>query len=124
MSNSSGWIGVDLDGTLAHYEGWNEGKIGEPVPAMAERVKQWLADGVNVRIFTARVAGLWLVGATEAVKKDAENQLTLIRQWTELHFGEFLPVTAVKDFAMIELWDDRSISVEPNTGRVLTEGAK
>ncbi len=23
----SGWIGVDLDGTLAHYDGWNGGVV-------------------------------------------------------------------------------------------------
>lgn len=23
MSGNNGWIGVDLDGTLAHYDGWN-----------------------------------------------------------------------------------------------------
>ena len=34
----SGWIGVDLDGTLAEYHGWNGGAIGEPVPAMLARV--------------------------------------------------------------------------------------
>ncbi len=39
MSNSnSGWIGVDLDGTLAHYEGWNGANhIGEPLAPMLER---------------------------------------------------------------------------------------
>ena len=28
-------------------------------------------------------------------------------------------VTNIKDFAMVELWDDRCIRVEPNTGRVM-----
>jgi hypothetical protein len=28
-----------------------------------------------------------------------------------------LPVTNVKDFSLIELWDDRCVRVEPNTGR-------
>lgn len=45
MSNN-GWIGVDLDGTLAYYDGWiGAGHIGEPVPAMLERVKQLAGSG-------------------------------------------------------------------------------
>lgn len=54
----NGWIGVDLDGTLAHYEGWKGVEhVGAPVPAMLQRVKDWIAKGVEVRIFTARVFG-------------------------------------------------------------------
>lgn len=52
----SGWIAVDLDGTLAQYDettGFPE--IGPPVPRMVERVKAWLAYGLDVRIFTARI---------------------------------------------------------------------
>lgn len=46
MSSQQGWIGVDLDGTLAHYDGWKGADhIGEPIPAMVERVKQWLSEG-------------------------------------------------------------------------------
>lgn len=52
----SGWIGVDLDGTLAMYDGFKGPEhIGDPVPKMLERVKKWLAEGREVRIFTARV---------------------------------------------------------------------
>jgi len=43
---SGGWIGVDLDGTLAHYEGFKGAQhIGEPISPMVERVKRWLAEG-------------------------------------------------------------------------------
>ena len=52
-----GWIGVGLDGTLAQYESWVSPKhIGPPVPKMLERVKRWIAEGREVRIFTARVS--------------------------------------------------------------------
>lgn len=100
----SGWIGVDLDGTLAEYGGWKgPDHIGEPVPAMAFRVRKWLADDRDVRIFTARAAHV--------------DFLPVIEAWCERHFGKVLPITATKDFAMIELWDDRAIQVEANTGR-------
>lgn len=56
--SQTGWIGVDLDGTLAHYDGGvGVDHIGPPVPAMLTRVKQWLAEGRAVKIFTARVHG-------------------------------------------------------------------
>ncbi len=53
----NGWIGVDLDGTLARYDGWvGVMHVGDPVPAMLDRVQRWLEQGLDVRIFTARVS--------------------------------------------------------------------
>lgn len=116
----SGWIGVDLDGTLAYYDSWNGGAIGEPITEMANRVRVWLVQGKDVRIFTARVGR---TGKTSDVGTDdgswADEQERLIQDWTEKHFGVRLPVTATKDFAMIALYDDRAIQVEMNTGRIL-----
>lgn len=100
----SGWIGVDLDATLAEYHGWNGGAIGAPITPMVDRVKAWLKEGVTVKIFTARVCN-----------GDAE-QIALIKAWCIQHIGQELDVTATKDFAMIELWDDRCVQVIPNTG--------
>ncbi len=120
-----GWIGVDLDGTLAHYENW-EGPlhIGEPILKMAERVRCWISEGVDVRIFTARVSRT----AVERNRKEGEKfyQLHLdivkvIQDWTEKHFGKRLKVTCEKDFSMAELWDDRCVQVIPNTGISLKE---
>lgn len=115
----SGWIGVDLDGTLAMYNGWAGGTVGEPVPAMAARVKAWLEQGVDVRIFTARVARTGLRNQVGGHDDDdfADAQTKFIQDWTELHFGRRLPCTASKDFAMVELWDDRAVQVFPNTGQ-------
>lgn len=105
--SQSGWIGVDLDGTLAIYGDWQGADhIGEPVPSMLARVKQWLYDGVEVKIFTARVR-FDKDGAVESV----------IRNWCKTHIGQELEVTCQKDYGMIELWDDRAVQVIPNTGR-------
>jgi len=117
----AGWIGVDLDGTLAEYHGWKgAGHIGDPIPAMVARVKGWLAAGIEVRIFTARVGHTGLV-ATESGLVDGEEfcrqQCQVIADWCERHLGARLPVTCRKNFAMIELWDDRCVQVEANTGR-------
>jgi hypothetical protein len=111
--SDSGWIGVDLDGTLAHYGGFQGVDIiGEPIAPMVERVKGWLAAGKTVKIFTARMHGhgmLLLDGGKADVK-------TPIEQWCLKHLGQVLEVTNCKDFGMIELWDDRCIQVEANTG--------
>jgi hypothetical protein len=105
MTSSSGWIGVDLDGTLASYGKW-EGPthIGPPIRLMVERVRGWLARGIEVRIFTARVSD-----------RDPQT-IPAIRAWCLEHVGAVLPVTNVKDYAMLELWDDRAIQVITNTG--------
>jgi hypothetical protein len=116
----SGWIGVDLDGTLAEYHGWNNGVIGRPIPLMVERVKKWLAEGVTVKITTARVSilgGHSLESNRSANDEFAREQTEIIKAWCLEHIGAELEVTYCKDFAMIELWDDRAIQVIPNTGR-------
>lgn len=100
-----GWIGVDLDGTLAQYDGWiGPDHIGDPVSKMVERVKAWLGQGIEVRIMTAR-----------AFKAD-DADIQAIQDWTEKHIGHRLPVTCQKDYGMIQLWDDRAVHVIPNTG--------
>lgn len=109
-----GWIGVDLDGTLAMYDGWKGPMhIGEPIPLMCARVRQWLLDGVDVRIFTARVSH----DGTQARIVEAVHAHGAIQAWSLEHLGSELPITNVKDYAMSELWDDRAIQVVPNTGQ-------
>jgi hypothetical protein len=105
----NGWIGVDLDGTLAHYEGWQGPEhIGPPVPRMVDRVKAWRSEGWTVKIFTARVS--------TPDEKEAIRVISAIRAWCYQHLGEYLPITNVKDYGMVELWDDRAVQVEQNTG--------
>lgn len=114
--SSGGWVGVDLDGTLAHYDKWvSEDHIGEPIPAMVARVKAWLAEGIEVRIMTARASPVTKVG------RDVERSVRLIGDWCEQHLGQRLAVTCAKDYAMIELWDDRCVQVVPNTGMPVAE---
>ena len=102
----SGWIGVDLDGTLAHYEGWKGmDNIGDPVPLMLNRVKEWISRGETVKIFTARAC--------------IPEQIQPVKDWLKKQGLPELEVTNVKDFAMIELWDDRCVRVKMNTGEVI-----
>lgn len=107
MSNQ-GWIGVDLDGTLAHYDHWRgEDHIGEPIPLMLERVKQWIIEGKRVKIFTARVSN---------DTSDNWHCTRVVEDWCKKHIGVILDVTCKKDYGMIELWDDRCVQVVKNTG--------
>jgi hypothetical protein len=109
-AKARGWIGVDLDGTLAHYGAWvGPAHIGEPIAPMVERVKVWLSQGYEVRVFTARVAN------------EADGVIAgVIQDWCEKHIGRRLEVTCQKDYGMIELWDDRCVQVIPNTGIPVT----
>lgn len=103
-------IAVDLDGTLAHYDGWKgEDHIGEPVPEMVAHVKKALAEGATIIIFTARVCecfGLYRVNKARV----------LIQEWCEKHLGQKFLVTAEKSPTISEFWDDRARQVIPNTG--------
>lgn len=100
----NGWIGVDLDGTLAFYDYWRGGThIGSPIPKMLERVKRWLAEGRRVKIFTARAV--------------YPEQIVPITAWlVEVCKLPPLEITNVKDLEMDELWDDRAVQVEKNMG--------
>jgi len=104
----SGWIGVDLDGTLAHYDGWKgAGHIGDPLQPMLARVRTWLAEGKMIKIFTARIA---------VPEPDRSKVIKVIHEWLEAHGLPRLDITNVKDLAMTELWDDRAVQVGFNTG--------
>lgn len=99
-----GWIGVDLDGTLAAHDRWlGPHIIGAPVHAMVRRVRDWLTAGHRVKIVTAR----------------ASDPLCLppVRLWlARAGLPADLEITCAKDFLMIELWDDRAVQVMTNTG--------
>jgi len=109
------WIGVDFDGTMAKYDGWQgKDQMGAPIKPMVDRVKQWLAEGKEVRIVTARVGE----NLSSMERKAAKES---IKAWCLEHVGQELPVTCKKDFAMIELWDDRCVQVIPNSGMPAAE---
>lgn len=117
----SGWIGVDLDGTIARYDGWKGIEhIGEPIAPMVERVKRWISEGREVRIFTARVDGgevaLAMGDQNGVAHRDVPMVRHYIEQWCLQHIGRSLPITNVKDYGMLELWDDRAVQVIANEG--------
>lgn len=101
------WIGVDLDGVLAEYHGWQGPEhIGRPIRPMIHRVKRWLKEGKEVRCFTARIHN----------DPVASHH---VRMWLDEQGLHQVGQTCVKDRGLVELWDDRAVAVELNTGRVL-----
>jgi hypothetical protein len=110
----SPWIGVDLDGTLAHDLGnkrENKGleKIGSPIMPMLNRLRKWIAEGKTVKIFTARAS--------------SPRQVVMIKKWLASYGLPDLEVTNVKDLRMIELWDDRCVQVMTNSGEPINRNA-
>lgn len=74
---------------------------------MVVRVKDWIREGYEVRIFTAR----W------SHEEDRPQTEKAIHEWLAKLDIPPLVVTNVKDFDMVELWDDRAVRVEKDTGR-------
>ena len=118
IHTDGGYIAVDLDGTLARYEGWNGGSIGEPIMPMVNRVKGWLAAGHTVKIFTARMHGHGMTVDVDG-RFVPQDVLTPIQEWCAKHIGQVLEVTNKKDFGMIVLYDDRCVQVVANTGELV-----
>jgi hypothetical protein len=100
--NNSGVILVDLDGTLAQYDGYKGHEhIGEPVPLMLLRVRRWLTSGQTVKLFTARASN--------------PDAIPAIKTWLIKH-GIDMEITNQKDYTAVQIWDDRAIQIIPNTG--------
>lgn len=109
--SQTGWIGYDFDGVLAHYENWNDGKLGPPIKGMVDRAKKHIADGEDVRIFTARV------GPTSD-KEFLYQQHRALEDWSREHLGKVVPITCIKDMGMKVLYDDRAYRVVANKGHL------
>jgi hypothetical protein len=108
MSTPEAWVGCDLDGCLAEYDGYSGPEhIGVVIPLMRERVLGWIAEGKTVKIFTARAS--------------IEGQVKLVQDWLEENGFPRLEVTNVKDMGMVELYDDRCTRIIMNTGVIFNE---
>lgn len=104
--DEEGWIGVDLDGTLAKQtpEKYKPEKIGKPIPKMVARIRRWVGRGKKVKIFTARA--------------DDERAVNAIKAWLKKNELPDLEITNLKSPDMIEFWDDRAVAVKRDTGEV------
>ena len=100
-------IAVDLDGTLAHYDGWKGiGHIGAIIPSVANAILLAKKEGADIWIFTARVSD----------PKDAEEAGNAIVAYLTENGIPFDGLTAIKHKFFTEFWDDRAIQVIKNEG--------
>jgi len=108
MAVKVGSIAIDLDGTLAHQDPGAEFDpkvIGDPVPKMLARVKRWLKAGEDVKLFTARASD--------------EKNIPPIRKWLDANgLSGITEITNEKTPDIEELWDDRAVGIEANTGKI------
>ncbi len=106
------WIGFDLDGTVAEYDGWQGvTHIGAPIAKTITMIKAFLAQNVKVKIFTARVA------TTDIEERELAKKV--IANWTTEHIGKALEATCIKDRFMVRQYDDRARQVIENEGEVV-----
>ena len=118
------WVGVDLDGTLAEYHGW-EGlyHIGRPVQPMVERLHRWCDVGYRVEddsgrlIVTVRRFKIFTARMAQADPEQNKNVLIAVQKWLVAYGLPRLEVTARKDLACLEIWDDRKPAKERKTER-------
>jgi len=112
LASYGSWVGFDFDGTLAESNpgDFDPAATGAAVPEMLDKLREHLAAGDTVKIFTARAAG------------DAEG-VGAIQEWLEDHDLPALEITNEKDPGMTKLYDDRAVSVGENTG-VMKEAAE
>ena len=100
-------IALDLDGTLAHYDGWKGVEhIGAPIPALAEKVHAWVEKGYKITIFTARVS----------VEEEAPDAAHHIAAWLAKHSFPPFEITAIKHKHFTMFIDDRAHGVIANEG--------
>jgi len=108
------WIGVDFDGTIAFnvLDRTDPYQLGEPIPEMINRVRDWIGKGYTVKLLTARMNQKSSTGKI----RDIEKMREILKAWCRKHIGIALECTNAKDGWMEVLWDDRAVHVIPNTG--------
>jgi hypothetical protein len=115
------WMAVDFDGTL-HKRPKNEplDVLGEPIIPMVNLVKEWLAAGMKVKIFTARVSPVQRgMDNYKSVAYFIMDQEKILKEWCLKYIGQELPVTCSKDCYTYQFYDDRAVCIEHNTGEIL-----
>lgn len=107
-SDYQGWIGVDLDGTLAVHEGaFDPTYVGDPIPSMLKFVQWLIQSGETVKIMTARASD--------------QDHIPVVEDWLEKNGLAGVEVTNIKDPGMKMLIDDRAVRAGKNQGLSLED---
>jgi hypothetical protein len=106
----------DFDGTLAYYDSWKgQEQTGGPVPSMIEKLKEAIAKGDEVVIFTARLTPGGGYGPC-----DREIVIKTIENWCVANIGCKLPITNIKGTVDV-IYDDRARQIVKNLGLTIGE---
>lgn len=112
LADDEEFVAFDLDGTVAHYDGWiGPDVIGQPIPKTIRLIQAYLEKGVKVKIFTARLA----------IRSEADRKAIrdAISEWANTHVGQPLESTCIKSPRMIRYYDDRARQVIENDGELV-----
>ena len=109
-------IAVDFDGTLVIEV--PPPAIGKPVEEMVKKVKDELAQGTQVFIFSARVNP---DGHNYEAALAATEAVLIIADFCREQFNMLLPITHEKLSIYDAIYDDKAIQIIKNTGVSLDE---
>jgi len=109
-------VALDLDRTLAFYEGG--GPIGKVVPDMINNINTWLNKGYKISIFTARLSRFNKDG-TRRFSQDIERNAQTIRKLLNDNGLPPFEITSDKRPYFTHFVDDKAVAVEPNQGNIL-----
>jgi hypothetical protein len=117
-NNGKEVIAYDFDKTISHYEEGDIDKygadyIGAPIPEIVEEIKQHLADGDEVFIFTARVSPH---DSSFEAALDATKAHIAIAHFCLHEIGTLLPITHEKNCRWTRIVDDKADQVVANQG--------
>lgn len=85
-------IALDFDGVIHQYKGWNEGKLGKPIPGAREAVNTLMEKGYKVVIHSTR-------------------SMQQIRSWLHNYGFPSLDISVVKPMCLV-LVDDRALKFD------------
>src|SRR5690349_9260242 len=96
LDDHKGWVGFDLDGTLVKWEGWKGiDHFGELIMPIVRIAREYLARGQPIKVFTARMS--------EEDPVELQKFKHAYRAWSFETFGQYVPVTNIKDYHMSKL---------------------
>lgn len=98
-------VAFDLDGTLAVYDGWDNGLIGDPIMSEVNHLIDEFRRGSYIVLFTTRLnIRLWGVVSVS-------NQLSSINQWLKsIDILQYISLIVGDKPLAHEYRDDRSVN--------------
>lgn len=113
-------VAVDLDGTLAHYDGWKgTDQIGEPLTGAKELLETLINSGYYVIIHSCRLGSqLFNPDKYEDIKQLTDSRFA-VKDWLDYHKMPYDELwLGFGKPAAVAYIEDRAVPVEKNLGYV------